>query len=108
MRKLLFIIITTLLFGISIFAQDKGDATTKSPPNMEEKKKQENVVTPEKEKFIDLNGNGINDKEEEKGKQKGRKRDKFVDKDGDGINDNRCQGLNWGQGKKNQYGKRGR
>jgi hypothetical protein len=109
MRKLLFITCAGILFSISSFAQDKGNAAINSSDNKENKKKQENIVLPEKEKFIDLNGNGINDKEEEKGKQKGRKRDKFVDKDGDGINDNRCEGLGWGnKGKKNQYGKRGK
>jgi hypothetical protein len=109
MRKLLFIMYAGMLFGISLIAQDKGNATTNSPDNKEDKKKQENILLPEKEKFIDLNGDGINDNEEGKGKQKGKKRDKFVDKDGDGINDNRCEGLGWGnKGKKNQYGKRGR
>jgi hypothetical protein len=109
MRKFFFIIYAGILFGISSIAQDNGNATANSTDDKGDKKKQENILLPEKEKFIDLNGNGINDKEEEKGKQKGRKRDKFVDKDGDGINDNRCEGLGWGnKGKKNQYGKRGR
>jgi hypothetical protein len=109
MRKVLFIIYAGILMGISSVAQDKGNASTNSPGNKEDKKGQGNITIPEKEKFIDLNGNGINDKEEIKGKQKGKNRDKFVDKDGDGINDNRCDGLGWGnKGKKNQYGKRGR
>jgi hypothetical protein len=109
MRKLLLITLVTLIISITTFAQDKGNEKTNTQVNKEDTRQNDNNLLPDKEKFIDLNGNGINDYEEQKGKQKGKKRDKFIDKDGDGINDNRCQGLSWGNsGKKNQYGKRGR
>lgn len=109
MRKLLFILCTLLILSITLLAQDKGAETSKSPESKKDNKPKEIILPYEKEVFVDLNGNGINDKVEQKGKPNGRKSDKFVDKDGDGINDNRCQGLGWGnKGKQFQKGKRGK
>jgi hypothetical protein len=69
-----------------------------------------------KHKFIDENGDGVDDNmagrrmrmRQGMGKGKGKGMDNFVDKDGDGINDNRAHGMGWqGKGKKGGLGRHG-
>ncbi len=48
-------------------------------------------------KFVDKDGNGIDDRKE--GKVRGRGKDKFIDADGDGICDGRENGLGFRGGK---------
>jgi|WetSurMetagenome_2_1015567.scaffolds.fasta_scaffold368795_2 hypothetical protein len=111
MKNLLKILIILVLFTIAVIAQEKTEpkkldpSTEKEETKTEEVKKEEN----DKQKFVDENGDGIDDNQQGKGlrKRKG-KTDKFVDNDGDGINDNRCQGMGWGKGKQKGYGKHSR
>lgn len=103
-----------LLIMVSVSsAQEKMTQDKKSEPVEQEKKTQpsdENVkAEKQEEKFVDKNGDGIDNSKQPKGKmKKKRKMDTFEDKDGDGINDNRCQGMGWGKGNRKGYGKNSR
>jgi hypothetical protein len=117
MKKIIFLIITFVMYNIGMYAQAKDSANVKTADEKKAKTEQGKSSSGEKEKvktdeeeFIDENGDGINDNTVKKGKGRGRgNSDKFIDKDGDGINDNRCNGLGWGnQGKMKKYGKRGK
>jgi len=103
--KILFILV---FLTIAASAQDKTEPKKKEPVEKKEEIKSEEVKTEDKdaEKFIDENGDGINDNQQGKGlrKRKGRT-DKFIDNDGDGINDNRCQGMGWGKSRQKGHGK---
>jgi hypothetical protein len=110
--KLLKIILTIVfLFTLCTFAQQekegqKKDQTSKST----DKQAKEKVSNIKKAKFIDLNGDGLNDNTQNKKiTAPDGKHDKFVDKDGDGLNDNRVQGMGWDKkGKQKPFGKHGR
>jgi hypothetical protein len=102
------ILLILVFFTIAAAAQEKTEPKKKEPVEKnEEMKTEENKKEDQgKEKFIDENGDGINDNQQGKGfkNRKGRN-DKFVDNDGDGINDNRCQGMGWSKGKQKGHGK---
>jgi len=108
--KILFVVL--IIVSVS-FAQEKIQQEKKSGQVEQEKKTQpaNETVKAEKQevKFIDQNGDGIDDTKQRKGKMKKKgKMDTFEDKDGDGINDNRCQGMGWGKGSRKGYGKNSR
>ena len=74
-------------------SQDSTKQTTKVKidSTIKTEKKSAKIDTTKKQKFVDENGNGIDDRLEAKkgkGKRKG-KRDKFIDQNGDGICDGR-------------------
>lgn len=102
------LIIVLLLPLYSSYAQsDPKKETKKEKPSSQvqsEEKQNEKINKPQK--FIDENGNGIDDRMEKQQKvhQQGdgtgngnqnrqRMNDHFIDADGDGINDSRCNGL---------------
>jgi hypothetical protein len=107
--KKIYIIIFALGFLAAASGQEKeapkpnDGSSAKTKATVE--KKQQPAEAP---KFIDKNGDGINDNKGQQKRQRGKwNSDKFIDNDGDGINDNRCQGLGWGnKGKMKMYGKR--
>ncbi|MCX6151521.1 MAG: hypothetical protein NTX22_13400 [Ignavibacteriales bacterium] len=107
--KTFYKILFLLVFSVAVInAQEKslpkkdGEAKNNEEGKTEIIKKE----NPDQQKFIDENGDGINDTKQGKGMKKRRgKTDTFVDKDGDGINDNRCQGMGWGKGKQKGFGK---
>lgn len=108
MKILLKILLFLVFFTTAVAAQDKTESKQKEPVEKQDMTKTEEVKKEDQnqEKFIDENGDGINDNQQGKGlrKRKGRT-DKFIDNDGDGINDNRCQGMGWGKGKQKGHGK---
>jgi hypothetical protein len=53
---------------------------------------------PHAPKFVDHNGDGIDDRVEGRGPGRQRGKDKFIDKDGDGICDSRASGLGFRHG----------
>lgn len=55
------------------------------------------------ERFVDRDGNGIDDRKEGKGKLRGK--DRFIDNDGDGICDGREGGLGFRGGRGDWSGK---
>ncbi len=67
-----YILLFSIILSVPVWGQDslKAAAEDSSAKNVK------------KQKFIDLNGDGINDYRDNKGNT-----DKFIDKDGDGIND---------------------
>lgn len=83
-----------LSFTVVSFAQEKSDKTPARESGIEKQISADSDSTGAK--FIDIDGDGINDARQKKGmkKRKGRM-DKFIDKDGDGINDNRSEGMGW-------------
>lgn len=107
-----------VLFPCVFFAQEKGTGQ-KEPEKAGDKPKMEMPGKHEPEKgmmrgrFIDADGDGINDlapgkkmgmNNMQKMKKKGM--EGFTDKDGDGINDNRAKGMGWsGKGKGHGFGK---
>jgi hypothetical protein len=111
MKHLILIFIVWLLFH-SVSISQSSDSTGKNEQNQEQIKKTEQkgseAVQKEKslEGFIDANGNGIDDRLEEKGngKRKGQQqsKDRFIDTDGDGI----CDGKESAIGLKKLYRKR--
>jgi hypothetical protein len=111
MKTLLKILFILILCTIAGNAQDKTEPKKSESAIEKEEIKKEEVKKEEKElqKFVDENGDGIDDNQQGNGlrKRKGQT-DKFVDNDGDGINDNRCQGMGWGKGKQKGYGKHSR
>lgn len=97
-----------LSFTVISFAQEKQDNNPAKEPGIEKQTSVNSDSTGAK--FIDVDGDGINDARQKKGmkKRKGRM-DNFVDKDGDGINDNRSEGMGWsskGKGRGKGSGKR--
>jgi len=112
--KTLIKILFVLLMIVSVsFAQEKMTQDKKSEQVEQEKKSPQLDETVKAEyqeqKFVDKNGDGIDDSKQQKGKMKRKgKMDTFVDKDGDGINDNRCQGMGWGKGSRKGHGKNSR
>jgi len=81
----------------------------KNSDQKETQEQEQEVATQQKkqqEEFIDVNGNGIDDRLEQKGtgKRKGQQqaKDRFIDVDGDGI----CDGKESAIGLKNIYRKR--
>jgi hypothetical protein len=77
-------VLIVLLFPAAVLGQAGTDSTGKGP---EKHQKMKN--------FIDINANGIDDRQELPGssKHQHRMRDQFVDKDGDGICDERTTGM---------------
>jgi hypothetical protein len=112
--KIFIKILLVMIFGLtSLNAQEKTTQDKKQEKVEQEKKipqTDETVKTDNPEqKFVDKNGDGIDDSKQMKGKMKRKgKMDTFEDKDGDGINDNRCQGMGWGKGSRKGYGKNSR
>ena len=108
MKTIFKILPVLVFFTVTAVAQVKTEPKKKEPIEKDEGIKTEEVRTEDQDtvKFIDENGDGINDNQQGKGlrKRKGRT-DKFIDNDGDGINDNRCQGMGWGKGKQKGHGK---
>lgn len=125
---IIFILSTFVVFSqemeVSQLQEKKETKTEKTSKETEKSVKQNQGGSQEefldfkdiekKEKFIDKDGDGINDlKVKEKSdksnqdlKEKGKNRDKgirgndrFIDADGDGINDNRCRGMGLHNGK---------
>ncbi|HEX2961485.1 MAG: hypothetical protein HF309_17595 [Ignavibacteria bacterium] len=130
MKKLfyifLFIIISSVPFRAQEKTEQKKDTQEKSVQTDDKKSVTDEPAGQQqqptgklkgfKHKFIDENGDGVDDNMPgrrarmragmEKGKGKGM--DNFVDKDGDGINDNRAQGMGWqGKGRKGGLGRHG-
>jgi hypothetical protein len=136
--KKIFYLILILFLNFVILAQEKTDETKdKDKSNVQQKtdilpktnvqennqslekeiKPEKNNKPPEdmkpdigKEKFVDLDGDGINDVRSPKpnmppNEQK-KKVEHFTDKDGDGINDDRARGMGWSsKDKKRGFGK---
>ena len=105
------ILIIFFLFSLCVFAQQEKEGLKKEQTSKSgDKKAKENVSNIKKNKFIDLNGDGLNDNmQNKKITAPDGKHDKFVDKDGDGLNDNRVQGMGWDKkGKHKPFGKHGR
>ncbi|MGE5499721.1 MAG: hypothetical protein ACM3Q2_16740 [Syntrophothermus sp.] len=107
-----------ILFPCMFFAQEKGtdkkEANTSGDvPKMETPGKHEPEKGAMRGRFIDADGDGINDiapgqkmgmNNMHRMKKKGM--EGFTDKDGDGINDNRAKGMGWsGKGKGHGFGK---
>ena len=109
--KLFFKILFFLTFStLVVVAQEKTESKeNEAVENKEAKTEEVMKKDQDKEKFVDENGDGINDNQQRKGQKKKKgKTDEFIDNDGDGINDNRCQGMSWGKGKQKGYGKHSR
>jgi hypothetical protein len=88
MRILITLSLLTLLLTQSSWSQSADSAgTARSGEGKSE------------QRFVDENGNGIDDTTELSLKGKKRRMDRFVDKDGDGICDGRESGLGFHQGK---------
>lgn len=100
MKNLIHIFIMILIVSLNSFSQEK---TGKQSEERGIEKQVQTTGDSASAKFIDADGDGINDLKQRKGIQKRKGRmDNFIDKDGDGINDNRCEGLGWsskGKGK---------
>jgi len=103
-------------------AQEKTQ-TPKDPQEKtlqnDDKKPKENpdpqALGKQKHKFMDENGDGVDDNmpmkrmRMGKGMGKGKGMDNFEDKDGDGINDNRACGMGWkAKGMKGGLGRHGK
>ncbi|MEI7811846.1 MAG: hypothetical protein WCJ01_05400 [Ignavibacteria bacterium] len=115
MKKIIYIALIALLPAI-LFAQEKASDSKEQVKDND--KMQQKVETPGKSeadinakstRFIDADGDGINDLRHD-GSQKPKfmrkNMEKFTDKDGDGINDNRARGMGWsGKGKPKGFGK---
>jgi hypothetical protein len=89
--------ILTILFFVAMFAtpawgQTSGDSSATQLD-----------TSAQRSRFVDRDGNGIDDRKEGKGTRHGK--DKFVDKDGDGICDGRESGLGFRGGKGDGSGK---
>jgi len=111
MKHLIYIFSIILISSAVSFTQEKKQNQSITQPGIEKQTSGKDSVDV---KFIDADGDGINDLRQRQGmkKRKGRM-DNFVDKDGDGINDNRCEGLGWstkgkgrGKGSGRQSGRR--
>jgi len=83
MNKMIGIVFALLVIGAGALAQDQPD-TSKA-----RRARQANG----QQKFIDTDGDGINDRLQRKQKAIRRGNDKFIDRDGDGICDDRVNGL---------------
>jgi hypothetical protein len=109
MKKIIYILFAGLVLNAGALAQEKSAVNSNAAENQKGKKMEEKIIPAGKGKFVDSNGDGLNDNAKQKRKRNGWKADRFIDKDGDGINDNRCQGLGWGnKGKQSMCGKRGK
>ena len=103
MKKITFAMVFFLLISGLIIGQQKGAAVVKKSDVKAKNKKSVVIKKAPVQKTIQtdttLRGRG-------KQQRRGRawNRDRFIDKDGDGINDNCCQGLGWGCGKCSNYG----
>jgi hypothetical protein len=108
MKTFIKILLIFIFFTMAAVAQDKSEPKKNEPVIKQDAEKKEEITkeNQDKDKFIDENGDGIDDNQQGKGlrKRKGRT-DKFIDSDGDGINDNRCQGMGWGKGRQKGHGK---
>ena len=118
--KYLWLIYLALLLFFSSSISQTGDTTKKAEQSQEQIKNSEQEKTQKQEQeeakssleekplegFIDVNGNGIDDRLEQKGegKRKGqyKTKDRFIDTDGDGI----CDGKESAIGLKKLYRKR--
>jgi hypothetical protein len=83
MNKIIGIVFALLVIGPGVRAQDQPDTTKASKARQATKH----------EKFIDTDGDGINDRLQRRQKAIRRGNDKFIDRDGDGICDDRVSGL---------------
>jgi hypothetical protein len=88
MKTVITLSILSLLMVLPSFSQSLDSGST---VRSEEKKNEQ--------RFVDENGNGVDDATELSGKGKKRRMDRFVDRDGDGICDGRENGLGFQQGK---------
>jgi hypothetical protein len=114
MKRLIIILCVCLILPLISYAQD-STSTSKSASQSSSK------LNPSDKKridFIDMNGNGIDDRKEAKlYKQRDSRRavlkkdkksaDKFIDKDGDGINDRRVDGKGMGLGARKKNAQKG-
>ena len=119
MKHIILVFIMLLSFW-SVSTSQSSDSTGKKEQNQEQIKNNEQKKSQEKDRkgsetgqqekslegFIDANGNGIDDRLEQKGdgKRKGQQqgKDRFIDTDGDGI----CDGKESAIGLKKLYRKR--
>lgn len=88
MRKITLFLIALSLFALSAPAQSGSDSS-KADGQRQKRSGQ---------KFVDANGDGIDDRVGEQGKGMRRGKDRFVDADGDGICDGRASGLGFRRG----------
>lgn len=93
MKTFNYIIFIILITTASSYSQEKQGKQSSSEPGIQKKVENSDSTSA---KFIDVDGDGINDLRQRKGmKKRNGRMDNFIDKDGDGINDNRCEGLGW-------------
>lgn len=85
--KTLLVVILLLLAAVEAPAQVRGDSTA-SQARLRERSSQ---------KFLDEDGDGIDDRTGGQGKQ--RRKDTFIDRDKDGICDDRAHGLGFRRGR---------
>ncbi|MBN1448422.1 MAG: hypothetical protein JXA28_10870 [Bacteroidetes bacterium] len=98
-----------LLTAQAVFAQEEP-VKEKQTPQQEQAAQQQAAQQRSDIRFVDEDGDGINDNALMRGQRDGRetegiqirerRRDHFIDNDGDGINDNRCSGVGIMQGKR--------
>ena len=88
MKKPIIILLMIALYSLSAPAQPGPDTSATTRP------KQERTG----QKFVDENGDGINDRLAGQGKGPRRGKDRFIDRDGDGICDDRAAGLGFRRG----------
>ena len=89
MNHPLFLILAIVLFAHAAPAQTSADTSATAKPQRERAVK----------KFIDADGDGIDDRLTGKGKELRRGKDRFIDRDGDGICDDRASGLGFRRGR---------
>jgi hypothetical protein len=87
MKRLLALLAVAAVTAISLSAQTSD--TTGAERSQQEKKPSG---------FIDMNGDGIDDRIESRRTRAGQDTDKFIDADGDGICDQRAGGMGFRKG----------
>jgi hypothetical protein len=95
MKNLALISLLLILSAFSAPAQTASDTSGKSSDTSATSGSRQKRVG---QKFVDMDGDGIDDRLEREGKKVRRGKDRFVDADGDGICDDRATGLGFRRG----------